>query len=126
MSLIVDPVRSRTRWMRLSGHDWAANRRAPVIGTLNMVGGASNGSTRSWPVMPLSVDEAGAGPTASALAVALAPDSTACQPPWTAPPRTASGPDDAPCSSAGAALRRERRSTAQNGAPARGAGAGVR
>src|ERR1035437_7931899 len=43
VSLTVTPADVLTARTRAIGQDWAANRRAPVIGTLNMVLGAWNG-----------------------------------------------------------------------------------
>src|ERR1700760_462810 len=42
-SLTVTPAADLTARMRASGHDCAATRRAPPIGTLNIVFGARNG-----------------------------------------------------------------------------------
>ena len=45
-SLTVTPVADLMARIRSSGHDCAATRRAPPIGTLNIVFGARNGSVR--------------------------------------------------------------------------------
>src|SRR5262245_36833844 len=47
-SLTVTPAADLMARIRASGHDCAATRRAPPIGTLNIVLGARNGRVNCW------------------------------------------------------------------------------
>src|SRR3954466_5160619 len=82
-SLTVAPAAFATARMRSIDHDCAANRRAPVIGTLSMLRGAWPGSTTLLSISPRCTvrNAVGVSPTRSATPRAAATDRPSGLPP---------------------------------------------